>query len=254
MSQALVSLPPPSSLEELRLIEVLALHALVRARSRYRPLAPTVSCAIDMVRTLVERGVVAVPWPQLQWPEHVMGEHTAYERIGWRLNWPAIADENLDVFLTDLLVARTCDWPPPEDILDLWRRFAAAEAIDYLGHQLAMAGLTREWSADSAPALAALTLKRPLTQVRYFIWAAVRAGSSAYLRFRGEERMTRDAIVRELAVRPSRADSGKWSIKGFEPKDLRPFSLAADALATHLLRVPADYWQRTPSQEALQIS
>lgn len=252
MSQALVSLPPPSSLEELSLIEVLALHALVRARSRYRPMAPTIPCAIDMVRTLVERGVVAVPWPQLQWPEHVMGEHTAYERIGWRLDWPAITDDNLDVFLTDLLVARTCDWPPPEDIVDLWRRFAAAEAIDYLGHRLAMAGLTRVWSADSAPVLAAMTRKRPLSQVRYFIWAAVRAGSSAYLRFRGEERMTRDAIVRELAVRPSRADSGKWDIKGFEPKDLRPFSLAADAFATHLLRVPAVYWQRTPSLEALQ--
>ncbi|MCO5055842.1 hypothetical protein [Thermomonas sp.] len=235
------------------LIEVLALHALVRARSHYRPLAPTVLCAIDIVRTLVERGVVAVPWPQLQWPEHVMGEHTSYERIGWRLNWPAITDENLDVFLTGLLVARTCDWPPPEDILDLWRRFAAAEAIDYLGHRLAMAGLTREWSADSAPVLAAMTRNRPLTQVRYFIWAAVRAGSSAYLRFRGEERMTRNAVVRELAVRPSRADSGKWDIKGFEPKDLRPFSLAVDAFATHLLRVPAIYWQRTPSLEALQI-
>lgn len=253
MSQALVSPPPPSSLEALSLIEVLALHALVRARSHYRPLAPTVPCAIDMVRTLVERGVVAVPWPQLHWPEHVMGEHTSYERIGWRLNWPAITDENIDVFLTDLLVARTCDWPPPEDILDLWRRFAAAEAIDYLGHRLTMAGLTREWSADSAPVLAAMTRKRPLTQVRYFIWAAVRAGSSAYLRFRGEERMTRNAIVRELAVRPSRADSGKWDIKGFEPKDLRPFSLAVDAFATHLLRVPAVYWQRTPSIEALQI-
>jgi hypothetical protein len=176
-----------------------------------------------------------------------MGEQTPYERLGWRLQWPAIIDENLDDFLGQRLAERFSDWPCPEEVLQLWRLLAAAEAIDYLGHQLNESSLPREWSQDAVPVLTKAVNSHPLSQIRYFVWAAVRAGNSTYMRRQGDERSTRDAIVRELVQRPLRAQSESWTIRGFLPTQPVPFSLAAEALAKFLLPRPEAYWTLIPS-------
>jgi hypothetical protein len=167
------------------------------------------------------------------------------------MQWPEVDDSNLDAHLENRLSESYCGWPPNEQILDLWSTVSSAEAADYLGHQLADAGLQRAWNDDALPILRKLTCTFPLSEVRYFVWAAVRAGSAAFLRYRGDERMARDAIVRDLAQRPIRASSERWNIRGFSPNRTAPFSLIAEAVARLLLPSETTYWNKTPCLDAL---
>lgn len=241
----------PGCISELSFTETIALYALYKARHQYRPLAPTINCALEIMRPLVDRGILAVPWPNLAWSDNVIGESTTYERLGWRLDWPAITDELLETGLEERLSEFKTDSAPDEMTAELWRSIASAEAIDYLSHQLNESGLPREWCLDSAPVISKLLRHWSITHVRYFVWAGVRAGCTAHLRSRSDERATRDAIVRDLTTRPSRAAAELWQINGFAPTNRFSYSIIGEALARFALPSASTYWTCIPSMDSI---
>lgn len=226
--------------------EALTLTGLLRSRTEYRPVGPTGEFTLEAMRDLATLSIIEVPWPSFHWPMGVTGDHTTYERYGWRLAIPcstALLEEALIEHLND--PSRDSQW------VQVWQRLAAAESIDFLGHQLEQLSMPRQWRQDATALLSAMAMCRPLSEIRYFVWAAARAGSAAFMRTRGDERRVRDAIVRELIHRPQLAKRGNWELKGFLPKQREPFSIVGAMFASILFDDPRSYWTRTPSVAAL---
>lgn len=230
----------------------LTLIGLLRSRSEYRPVGPTGEFTLSAMRVLATLAIIEVPWPSLQWPEGVAGEHTTYERYGWRLPFPFGMEfaSRLEVEL----VGHINDSGPKENWVEVWQRLAAAESIDFLGYQLEQLSMPRQWRQDATALLTAMATSRPLTEIRYFIWAAARAGSATFMRTRGDERQVRDSIVMELIQRPVKAKRGNWALKGFHPSQKEPFSLVGAAFASMAFADPMSYWTCTPSLASLSFA
>lgn len=229
--------------------EALTLIGLLRSRTEYRPVGPTGEFTLSAMRALATLAIIEMPWPSLQWPEGVVGEHTTYERYGWRLPFP-FGNEFASRLEVDL-IGHVNDPSRQDNRVEVWRRLAAAESIDFLGYQLEQLSMPREWRQDATALLTAMATSRPLTEIRYFVWAAARAGSATFMRTRGDERQVRDSIVMELIQRPVKAKHGNWELKGFRPSQKEPFSLVGAAFASMAFADPMRYWTCTPSLASL---
>ncbi len=230
--------------------EALTLLGLMRSRTEYRPVGPTDEFTLEAMRDLAALDLIEVPWPSLHWPENVTGDHTTYERFGWRLAVPR-ASEGIIALLEAALLESQTDPGRSSQWVKIWQRLAAAESIGFLGHQLDQLSMPWQWRQDATALLTAMATCRPVSEIRYSVWAAARAGSAAFMRTRGDERQVRDVIVRELIQRPLLAKRGNWELKGFQPKQKEPFSLVGGAFASMTFADPMSYWTRTPSVAAL---
>ncbi|MBK7042726.1 MAG: hypothetical protein IPH50_02920 [Rhodanobacteraceae bacterium] len=128
--------------------EALTLLGLMRSRTEYRPVGPTDEFTLEAMRDLAALDLIEVPWPSLHWPENVTGDHTTYERFGWRLAVPR-ASEGIIALLEAALLESQTDPGRSSQWVKIWQRLAAAESIGFLGHQLDQLSMPWQWRQDA---------------------------------------------------------------------------------------------------------
>jgi hypothetical protein len=242
---------PAEASHALSLVEAAALRAFHRATTQRSPITPCFSLTQALVVLLVRRGFLA-----LCTDDDLNGSEPFWRALYDPLRWRYLGSWEPALQVDDELRQRVRDLAARDDAIDtkllLWRLLANAEIEGYLAHLLRRHGFSPQWAIDASDSTIYWENGLSLAQMRYVVWASVREGAAAFLRWGGDLEGARDAIATELRRRAhwieGRPDLGQTFLP---PSNARQPTLLTVFLED-IASLEQRYWLVNPSLTALR--
>ena len=241
---------PPSAygLGSLLLPELAALLALCRATRERAPTTPAPHFSQEMAAWLSGRKVIVLNPASADGVVH----RAIYDPITWRFLWASASETGFEQATEVRIRAVAAQAEGLEQKVLLWRMLASAEIEGYMANQLRRHGFDPAWWVDVSDRGERWTSGRlSLAQMRYVVWASVREGASAYLRWNGDLAAAREAILQEIWRRSRWVETKPDWGSGFLPAGAGLQSIMLTIFLELVAPIGTRYWTQPPHEASL---
>lgn len=242
----------PPTIDDLGVRGSLYLAALLAAKERRLPVAPTRRSSLMIMDLLRDMGLIAVPWPEPRWEIQPQAEDTPIEGLQWRYSWDAYLREGLLIALEEYLHSLPRDDYGLALRAEIWEELVLAEAENFFEWQLTRHQFDPAWAQDLIFAYRDTQPTLSIAQWRYCCWAATRHGASVAQQQRiPDAAAVREATYAELRRRANKVGAGNWPKCAFPPFNPMPESALGQIVTQRLLCSTDFYWNSPLSMDAL---
>jgi hypothetical protein len=219
-----------------------------------RRFSPTNNMDLQILRLLYQENLITVsPESQTDAFEGERAQSFYLPRVIWHLPFGLISENPAD-FAGELEeILGGTDWPREwlDSRIDLWKRVALHECLQYLAVALGEHGLSFSPGEKTFLVLGRLLEDYSVAQIYNFIWRAAKDAAAFYVREAVSKQHAANTVIGAIQRYGERAKAEGWEIKPYRRNFDCPQSMLSEVLFNAVLRIGEDGFNRVPSIRGL---
>lgn len=217
--------------------------------------SPTFEYSLDLIKSLFHNHILAVD--PIHSPEHAFVEDNLGSfypnMVAWHLPYGTTSDHPKDLAL-ELEKALRADPLPviwADQRLELWRKIALHESLQYLKVALGEHGLTLNPGEKTIMVISGLLEFYSVAQIYNMIWRATKDAAAFLVRERVSKQHAANTVIGSIQKYGERARAEKWDIKPYKRHWDCPQSMISQVFYDVVLRIGERGFDTTPSDRNL---
>jgi hypothetical protein len=221
-----------------------------------RRLSPTNNMDLEILKLLYHENLISVsPDSQIDAFQGERAQNFYLTKVCWHLPF-GLGSENPKDFAGELEeILRSSEWPDDwlDDQLDLWKKVALHECLQYLAVALNEHGFSFTPGEKTFMVIRNLLEDYSVAQIWNFIWRAAKDAAAFYLREAVTKLHVANTVVGAIQRYGERAKAERWDIKPYRRHFDCPQSIFSEVLFNAVLRIGDDGFNKVPSIRKLAI-
>jgi hypothetical protein len=252
-----IGLSLESAVYLLSFVRLLATEDLGFARplsSVKRRLSPTTNWDWEIVRLLYREDLISVdPDSEIEAFNGETAGSFYLDRVQWHLP-VGVSSDNPKDFASELEeILRSNEWPPEwvSGRLDLWRKVALQECLQYLAVALSDHGFSFNPGEKTNLVLNNLLEDYSVSQIYNLIWRAAKDAAAFYVREAVSKPHAANTVIGAIQRYGEKAKAERWEVKAYRRNFNCPQSIISEVLFNAVLRIGDDGFNKIPSIKKL---